>query len=140
MTEGGPELTADDVKEILRLIDEAGYREFELQTPRLSIRVNARRDAAPTAPAPSAAPADENLVDVVSPSVGTFYRAPSPGAPPFVEVGTAVEADTQVCILEVMKLMNAVVAGTRGVIAQVCRENGDAVEYGDALFRIRALA
>ena len=140
MSEGGPELTADDVKEILRLIDEAGYREFELETPRLSIRVNARRDLAPTAPAPSAAPADENLVDVVSPSVGTFYRAPSPGAPPFVEVGTAVEADTQVCILEVMKLMNAVVAGTRGVIAEVCRENADSVEYGDVLFRIRARA
>jgi len=82
--------------------------------------------------------ADDGLVDVVAPGVGTFYRAPAPGDPPFVDVGTAVEEATQVCILEVMKLMNAVVAGVRGTIAEVCIENGAAVQYGDVLFRVRA--
>jgi acetyl-CoA carboxylase biotin carboxyl carrier protein len=69
--------------------------------------------------------------------VGTFYRAPGPGESPFVEVGSAVEESTQVCILEVMKLMSAVVAGARGVVAEVCCPNGAAVAYGDVLFRIR---
>jgi biotin carboxyl carrier protein len=69
--------------------------------------------------------------------VGRFYRAPAPGEAPFVEVGSAVEEQTQVCILEVMKLMSSVVAGTRGVVAEVCRSNGDAIEYGDVLFRVR---
>lgn len=75
-----------------------------------------------------------------SPMVGTFYRAPSPGAPPFVEVGSAVESGTQVCIIEVMKLMNSVVAGVRGVVAEVCAQNGAPVQYGDVLFRVQAHA
>ena len=77
------------------------------------------------------------MKDIVSPMVGTFYRAPGPGESPFVEVGSAVEESTQVCILEVMKLMSAVVAGARGVVAEVCCPNGAAVAYGDVLFRIR---
>jgi biotin carboxyl carrier protein len=130
------ELTPDDVREILRLVDEAGYAELELETPRFSIRV--RRGDDPPAPQDPPAAAEDGLVDVVAPTVGTFYRAPAPGAAPFVEVGSPVEADTQVCILEVMKLMSAVVAGVRGVVAEVCRENGTAVEYGDVLFRVRS--
>ena len=133
----GSELTPEDVQEILRLVNEAGYGEFELETPRFSLRVTPRREAAADPPAAAAAASTDNVVDVVAPSVGTFYRAPAPGAPPFVEVGTAVEPETQVCILEVMKLMNAVVAGIRGVVAEICRENGDPVEYGDVLLRIR---
>ena len=77
------------------------------------------------------------LVDVTSPLVGTFYRSPSPGAPHFVDVGSLVEPDTQVCIVEVMKLMTAVEAGTSGTIAEVCRENAAPVEFGDVLFRVR---
>ena len=129
----GPELTPEDVQEILRLVDEAGYGEFELETPRFSLRVTPRRE---TAADPGAFSAN-SVIDVLAPSVGTFYRAPAPGAAPFVDVGTAVEPETQVCILEVMKLMNAVVAGVRGVVAEICRENGEPVEYGDVLLRIR---
>lgn len=134
-----PDLTPEDVSEILRIVDSSQFDEFELETPRLTIRF--RRGEAPvteSAPAP-AAPAEgaTGLVDVSAPMVGTFYRSPGPGEPPFVDVGTAVEESTQVCILEVMKLMSAVVAGSRGVVAEVCRENGTAVAYGDVLFRIR---
>ena len=134
-----PDLTPEDVSEILRIVDSSQFDEFELETPRLTIRF--RRGEAPvteSAPAP-AAPAEDasRLVDVSAPMVGTFYRSPGPGEPPFVDVGTAVEESTQVCILEVMKLMSAVVAGSRGVVAEVCRENGTAVAYGDVLFRIR---
>ncbi len=137
-----PELTPEDVKEILRLVDEAQFDEFELETPRLSIRFR-RGDAPASAGAeevPPAAPpagAERDLIDVTAPMVGTFYRAPGPGEAPFVEVGSAVEEATQVCILEVMKLMSAVAAGTRGVVAEICRANGEVVGYGDLLFRIR---
>jgi acetyl-CoA carboxylase biotin carboxyl carrier protein len=136
-----PDLTPDDVKEILRLVDESQFDEFELETPRITIRF--RRGEAPVgegraAAAPDApARAPQGLVDVTAPMVGTFYRAPGPGESPFVDVGSAVEESTQVCILEVMKLMSAVIAGTRGVVAEVCCTNGSAVAYGDVLFRIR---
>jgi acetyl-CoA carboxylase biotin carboxyl carrier protein len=136
-----PDLTPDDVKEILRLVDESQFDEFELETPRITIRF--RRGEAPVpeggpAAAPDgAAPSPQGLVDVTAPMVGTFYRAPGPGEAPFVEVGSAVEEGTQICILEVMKLMSAVVAGTRGVVAEVSVANGAAVAYGDLLFRIR---
>jgi acetyl-CoA carboxylase biotin carboxyl carrier protein len=133
-----PELSPDDVKEILRLIDESQFDEFELETPRFTIHF--RRGDASTgsaAPATHAAEERDGLVDVTAPMVGTFYSAASPGGLPFVEVGSEVDEQTQVCILEVMKLMNSVVAGARGVIEEICRSNGEAVEYGDVLFRIR---
>jgi acetyl-CoA carboxylase biotin carboxyl carrier protein len=126
----GPELTPDDVKEILRLVDEAEFDEFELETPQLTIRFRRGEAQAPQ-------PANDRLHEVTSPMVGTFYLSPSPGAPPFVEVGSAVEETTQVCILEVMKLMNSVAAGVRGVVAEVCVENTAPVQFGDVLFRIR---
>jgi acetyl-CoA carboxylase biotin carboxyl carrier protein len=132
------DLTPEDVEEILRLVDEAGYEELELETPRFTIRFR-RGDPAPgdNAQLGGAGESADGLVDVTAPMVGTFYRADAPGAPPFVEVGTAVDRDTQVCILEVMKLMSSVVAGVSGVVAEVCRENGAAVEFGDVLFRVR---
>jgi acetyl-CoA carboxylase biotin carboxyl carrier protein len=129
------ELGPEDVKEILRLVEDAGYEEFELETPRFSIRFR-RSDPAPSEEKEQSLSADE-LVSVPAPMVGTFYRAPAPGEPPFVEVGSLVAPDTQVCILEVMKLMSSVVAGVDGVVAEVCRENGAAVEFGDVLFRVR---
>jgi acetyl-CoA carboxylase biotin carboxyl carrier protein len=134
-----PDLTPDDVKEILRLVDESQFDEFELETPRLTIRFRRGDDSVSGSAAPPARPAEAShgLVDVTAPVVGTFYRAPAPGEAPFVEVGSPVEEQTQVCILEVMKLMSSVVAGARGVVAEICRSNGEAVEYGDVLFRIR---
>ncbi|HET6173370.1 MAG TPA: biotin/lipoyl-containing protein [Gaiellales bacterium] len=134
-----PDLTPEDVKEILRLVDESQFDEFELETPRITIRFRRGEPAERESAVAQTAPAEtqEGLVDVTAPMVGTFYRAPGPGESPFVELGSSVEADTQVCILEVMKLMSAVVAGRRGVVAEVSVANGSAVAYGDLLFRIR---
>ena len=129
-----PDLSPDDVKEILRLVDESQFDEFELETPRFSIRV--RRGEAEAATARPVAGATNGLVEITAPMVGTFYRAAAPDAMPFVEVGARVEEQTQVCIIEVMKLMSSVTAGARGVVAEVCRDNGDAVEFGDVLFRV----
>jgi acetyl-CoA carboxylase biotin carboxyl carrier protein len=134
-----PDLTPDDVREILRLIDESQFDEFELETPRLTIRFRRGETAPPVGAEPAERPAEApaGLVDVTAPMVGTFYRAPGPGEAPFVEVGSPVEAGAQVCILEVMKLMSAVTAGSPGVVAEICRANGEVVGYGDLLFRIR---
>jgi len=75
-------------------------------------------------------------IPVKSPMVGTFYRAPEPGAPPFVEVGQRVEADTTVCIIEVMKLMNSIPAGTAGIVRSIMVPDSGAVEYGQVLMVI----
>jgi acetyl-CoA carboxylase biotin carboxyl carrier protein len=77
------------------------------------------------------------LKDIVSPMVGTFYRAASPDAAPFVDVGTKVDEDTVVCIIEAMKVMNEIKAETSGVIAEVVAENTKPVQFGQALFRVR---
>ena len=86
--------------------------------------------ATPTDPSPALStptwPAGSTVVR--APMVGTFYRSPEPGAPPFVEIGQAVEPDTTVCIIEVMKLMNSIPAGARGVVTHVLAENGAPVE------------
>jgi acetyl-CoA carboxylase biotin carboxyl carrier protein len=81
--------------------------------------------------------ADASLKDIVSPMVGTFYRAASPDAAPFVDVGTKVNEDTVVCIIEAMKVMNEIKAETSGVIAEVVAENSKPVQFGQALFRVR---
>jgi acetyl-CoA carboxylase biotin carboxyl carrier protein len=102
--------------------------------------------AAPAAPKPNssaphaaaaAVPADPNLQDVVAPLLGTFYRSPKPGAPPFVEVGATVAEDTVVAIIEVMKLMNTVRAGVRGKVAEILTTDGALVEFGETLLRVR---
>jgi acetyl-CoA carboxylase biotin carboxyl carrier protein len=158
------ELTSEDVRDILRLLDGLPYGELTLETD--SFRLSLRRGAdggwsqttevlagtAATPPdggaaAPSAAdsPADradppvgeEELVDVRAPLLGTFYRAPRPGAPPFVTVGSPVEPDTVVCIIETMKLMNSVTAGAHGMIAAILLDNAQFAEQGAVLMRIR---
>jgi acetyl-CoA carboxylase biotin carboxyl carrier protein len=91
---------------------------------------------APAAPAPVApAPAAEGP-EVKSPMIGTFYRKPSPDADSFVEVGSVVEPETVVCIIEAMKVMNEIKAEVKGTVAEVLLEDGKPVEYGQALFRI----
>ena len=88
--------------------------------------------------AAAAAPAEgAGLKDIVSPMVGTFYRAGSPDAAPFVDAGTKVTEDTVVCIIEAMKVMNEIKAETSGVIAEVMAENSKPVQFGQALFRVR---
>jgi len=80
--------------------------------------------------------AADGWATITSPMLGTFYRADSPGAAPFVEVGSEVEPDQSVCIIEVMKMMNSVPAGVRGTIVEVLADNGQLVEYGQPLFRV----
>jgi acetyl-CoA carboxylase biotin carboxyl carrier protein len=97
--------------------------------------------AAPAAPAAGAAPAApaapaSNLLEVKSPMVGTFYRAPAPEAPSYVEVGSRVTKGQTLCILEAMKLMNELPAELNGTIREICVENGEPVEYGQVLFRV----
>lgn len=162
------ELTNDDVHDILRLLDGLPYQELELETAsfRLTLRRTAdgewtqatevlgrspgaggqpTADAVPL-PADGAVPADgahpapagDDLVDVRAPLLGTFYRAPRPGAAPFVTVGSEVAPDTVVCIIETMKLMNSVTAGVRGTVAAILLENAQFAPQGTVLMRVKA--
>ena len=87
--------------------------------------------AAPAAPAPAG-----NLVEIKSPMVGTFYRAPAPEAPSYVELGSRVAKGQTLCILEAMKLMNELESDVAGTVREICVENGEPVEFGQVLFRI----
>ena len=80
---------------------------------------------------------EENLYDIISPMVGTFYAAPNPDADPFVVVGSKVQQNTVVCMIEAMKLFNQIEAEVNGEIAEICVENGQLIEYGQTLFRVR---
>lgn len=98
--------------------------------------------AVPTAPvtatpAPASPKAEENLHGVKSPIVGTFYEAPSPGAPPFVKVGDSVEVGQVLCIVEAMKLLNEIESDVAGEIVKTLASNGQPIEYGQELFAIR---
>ena len=86
---------------------------------------------------PAASAIDPDLVTVTAPLIGTFYRASSPQARPFVEVGSAVHAGSVLCIIEAMKLMNEIESEVTGTVVEVLVDNGRAVEFGEALFRIR---
>jgi acetyl-CoA carboxylase biotin carboxyl carrier protein len=146
-------LTDDDVREILRIIDESELDELSIDTEGFSLHVrksaaaveDARSGSGREGPLPERAPPpvaqpqtpDTNgLETIASPMLGTFYRAEAPGASPFVEVGAKVGPETTVCIIEVMKMMNSVPAGVSGTIAEICTKNGQLVEYGDPLFRV----
>ncbi|WP_437718830.1 acetyl-CoA carboxylase biotin carboxyl carrier protein [Sorangium sp. So ce448] len=94
--------------------------------------------AAPAAPAaPAAAESDEGISYVTSPFVGTFYRSPSPDAPPFVDVGSAIRVGQALCIIEAMKLMNEIEADSPGTIVEILVDNGKPVEFGQRLFKVR---
>jgi acetyl-CoA carboxylase biotin carboxyl carrier protein len=137
-------LNEDDVREILRLIDESDVAELRIETGELSLHVVRGETTTPEAErpavedAPPAPATSDGLLPIASPMLGTFYRAPAPGAPPFVEVGGGVAEDTVVCLIEVMKMMNPVTADVVGRVTEVCVENGALVEAGDVLFRVRS--
>ena len=128
-------LSDDDVREIMRIIDESDLDELRVETEELSLHVVRGRAAPPPEPAPASRETGDGAT-IVAPMLGTFYRAPAPGAAPFVDVGSAVQPSTIVCIIEVMKMMNSVHAGVAGTIAEVLVENGEPVEYGSPLFRV----
>jgi len=136
-------LDDDDVREILRLIDESDVEELRIETGELSLHVVREGAGEKAAEMPAAEPADvpsgtgDGLVAVGAPMLGIFYRAPAPGAPAFVDVGVTVEAETVVGLIEVMKMMNPVPAGVVGTVAEVCVENAELVEAGAVLFRVR---
>ncbi len=157
------DLTEDDVLEILNLIEKSGFDFLQLQTGDLKLVVSkggymgsgaatvpgdAPPAAAPQATepkkeAPAAEPqrqtqaARDGMVAINAPMVGTFYITPEPGAPPFVEVGKRIDEDTTVGLIEVMKVFNAVKSGVRGVIAEICIQGGQFVEYGQTLFWVK---
>jgi acetyl-CoA carboxylase biotin carboxyl carrier protein len=139
-------LSDDDVREILRLIDETDVEELRIETEAFSLYVTrgaaahgpppTPTDAAPAVEARADGVASDELVTISAPMLGTFYRAEAPGAAPFVDVGARVEPDTVVCLIEVMKMMNPVPAGVAGTIVEVYADNAQLVEYGTALFQV----
>ena len=132
-------LDDDDVREILRLIDESELDELRVELQGFSLHVvRGSATAAGLEPASSASEADvDGVVTIESPMLGTFYRAEAPGAAPFVDVGTQVDAGSTVCLIEVMKMMSSIAAGVAGTIVEVCAENAELVEHGQPLFRVR---
>lgn len=157
-----------EIKDLIKLVDQTSIQELEIENEgtRLAIRKPARAEAAalpaaapvpaaaaapapqvqaPQAPAPApqaeaqtAAKDDPNLHKITSPMVGTFYRAPAPDAPPFVNIGDKVTEKTVVCILEAMKLMNPLEAEVRGEIVDILVENGQLVDFGQPLFLVKS--
>lgn len=93
--------------------------------------------AAPATPAEPATPPDDGTIEITSPTVGTFYTSPSPDDPVFVEIGSKVKPDTIVCIVEAMKVFNQIPADVSGEIVKVLVNNGDPVEYGQPLFKVK---
>ena len=151
-----------ELKEILQILEEKEIAEFELEEEGMKLRIRKAAAvssnhaagpapaapfvslvphpaaAAPTAAAPApSAPEASDLVVVRSPMVGTFFRAPDPNSPPFVNTGDRVKVGQVLCIIEAMKLMNEIEAEVAGEIAKVHHENGQPVQYGEALFSIR---
>jgi len=158
-------LTHEDVQEILRLVDATALQELELETERFKLILRragggqngwtqeqetraravavppaaAQSTAMPVLGAPPAAPARADLIEICAPLVGTFYRAPQPGAAPFVEVGSEVGPGKIVAIVETMKLMNSVPAATTGRVVQICAEDGQLVEQHQVIMRLAPL-
>ena len=142
-----------DIKAVIDLMKKNDLSVFEMEKDgfRLKLQKGAGEQtvftqpaAAPTAtsaaastPAAAAAPEKSALKDIVSPMVGTFYRAGSPEATSFVDVGKEVSEETVVCIIEAMKVMNEIKAETKGVIAEIVAENGKPVQFGQVLFRVK---
>ena len=145
---------------LVRLVDESSLDSLEIERGATRIRLAKSPSGgvivpeslrAPSAPAPAALPepapppdeeapppeaAAANLVEVTSPMVGTFYRAPSPEAAPYVQVGSAVAAGDVLCVIEAMKLMNELECEVAGRIVEICADNAEPVDYGQVLFRV----
>jgi acetyl-CoA carboxylase biotin carboxyl carrier protein len=157
-----PGFSMEDVKKLVQLVEKTDVTHIEwekgpekvvikrgssgvAQAPAAAPLVHAAPVSAPVPAAPAAAPAapkgeakaaDKPGVIVNSPFVGTFYRAPSPESPPFVEVGAKVKKGQTLCIVEAMKLMNEIEAEADGTIAEIFAQNASPVEFGEPLFRI----
>src|SRR5256885_15202944 len=128
-------LSDDDVREILKLIDESDLDELLIETTGFKLHIVRGRGVVSPDPRPQTPDPSPNGV-INAPMLGTFYRAEAPGAAPFVDVGAKVGPDTVVCLIEVMKMMNSIPAGVEGTIVEVCAENAALVEFGQPLFRV----
>jgi acetyl-CoA carboxylase biotin carboxyl carrier protein len=149
-----------DIKAIIDLMKKNSISEFELERQEFKIKLKrggiaaaASYDEAPIAylPAPSGAPSvsaaapalpshgSSGDLEIKSPMIGTFYRAPSPDSANYVEIGSEVNADTVVCIIEAMKVMNEIKAEVKGVITAVTVDNAKPVEFGQPMFKIRPI-
>lgn len=148
-----------EIKELLEIIQASGIEEFEMEEAGVRLRIrNATNESVPSAvlasppnPAVSAeaqasSPAveeieaeDERLFVFRAPIVGTFYITPKPDAEPFVQVGDKVSQSTVLCIIEAMKIFNQIESDVAGVVEEILVENGQPVEFGEALFKIRLL-
>jgi len=160
------QLDHDQLQALLSLLGESDIQEFKLEGDdfRLEIRRNLPAPAAlvplphpaaapapmpaaqasaavmqevPSAPPPAAAASRGDLVEITAPMVATFYRAPAPGEPSFVELGTRIREGQTVCILEAMKLMNELEAEVSGEVVEILVENGTPVEFGQVLMRVK---
>jgi acetyl-CoA carboxylase biotin carboxyl carrier protein len=155
-------LNLNELKELLELISERDITEFEMEEDGVKLKIKKGTVVPVAAPAPinhppaalpvTSAPAqdspaaaaepaeqeDPTLTYVRSPMVGTFYRAPEPGAPPFVNVGDRIKPGQVMCIIEAMKLMNEIESECAGEVIEIFVENAQPVQYGDKLFSIRA--
>jgi acetyl-CoA carboxylase biotin carboxyl carrier protein len=141
-------LSPEDVAEIVEILGGSAYQSLDVKTPRFRLRVardgdnwtqewDYSDDEAPAIKAVAVAVTqDEDASAIRAPLPGTFYRAPSPGAPPFVEIGSIVGPDTVVGIIETMKLMNPVHAGASGTITEILAENGAMIGKHTALMRV----
>jgi len=151
----GSAMDLNEIKRLIQLVQKSGIGELEVSEGERTIRITAAPSApalayaaapaqsAPApAPVPAAAPlaaapnADAHLVTIVSPMVGTFYRAPAPDADPYVELNSQVDLGQTVCIVEAMKLMNEIESEVRGRIVRILVDNGQPVEYGQNLFLV----
>jgi acetyl-CoA carboxylase biotin carboxyl carrier protein len=154
------DLSNDDVFKIIKIIEESGYDDVRLEVGDFKVhvqkhgaaapaaeRLGGERDAprpqaipvkaaAPAAAKPAAAPLPEGAIVVRAPMLGTFYRSPSPGEKPFIEVGSKVTPDDTLCLVEVMKLFNSIKAGATGTVVQILVENAAMVEHGQPLVAI----
>jgi acetyl-CoA carboxylase biotin carboxyl carrier protein len=145
-------LELKDIKDIIDLMKENDLSIFEMEKDGFRLKLQkgageqgvmaaapiaAPRGALPPAASEEAAAPGAPLKDIVSPMVGTFYRAASPESPMFADVGKEVTEETVVCIIEAMKVMNEIKAEVKGVIAEVVAENGKPVQFGQVLFRVR---
>lgn len=144
-------LTAADVDRIIALLDASHFDRLSLEIGDLKLDL-ARSGAAPAPPKPAAVTSEfvappppiatpvvrePGLVEVTSPLLGIYYRAPRPGEPPFVEIGARVEPETIIGIIEVMKLMNTARAGVTGEVVEIVARNGELVEHGELLLLVR---
>jgi acetyl-CoA carboxylase biotin carboxyl carrier protein len=162
----GPEETAmsgkvdyDELRKLIGLLEEKGLSVFELEVEGLKIKIGRNApQPAPSAIAPQAGPSGSPAAEaaaiaiaqaieaakghhmITSPMVGTFYRAPDPASPPFVDIGDVVKKGQTLCIIEAMKLMNEIEADVDGTIVDIFGENAKPVEYGQKLFAILPLS